>query len=102
LNSLPCITVFLTGVSAADDVNSFELGPVDFSHITISLYVGPVPGQDLVAVWIVLNLPLAFMPCCLETEIESAYARKHAAKSHLSTFLADSSNSQDGGFSKWS
>jgi hypothetical protein len=51
--------------SAAEEIDGFDLSPVNSSDVSVSLDVGPVLGEHSVAVGVDFNLPFDFKACPL-------------------------------------
>jgi len=64
----------LAGESATEDINTLKVVGSHGSDIVVSLHIGPVLGQDLLAERINLNLPANLHPRSFKAEIETAYA----------------------------
>jgi len=79
---LPGDTERLAGEPSANKVNWFEVVFSDFSHISVSLDVGPMFFEDSVAEVIYLYLPFALHSGPFEAKVETADTREEGAEGH--------------------
>jgi hypothetical protein len=77
---LPGDTERLAGEPSANKVNWFEVVFPDFSHVPVSLDVGPVFFKDSVAEVIYLHLPFALHSGPFEAKVETAYSGEEGAE----------------------
>jgi len=80
--SLSGIANVLAGEPAADQVNPFEVFALHIPHVPEAGHIGPVLHQHPLAVWFVLDLPLAHHPGPFQAEVQTTDASEHATESH--------------------
>ena len=78
--SLSGVADVLAREPPADEVNGFEVVFSDFSHIFVSLHMGPVFFKYLAAERVNLDLPRTLHSGAFEAKVESADSRKERAK----------------------
>ena len=73
----------MTGEPRGDEVNGLEFLSAEGSDVTIARHLGPVFGQDLSAVGVDLDLPLAGEACPLQAQIDGADAGEGGSEGEL-------------------
>jgi hypothetical protein len=79
---LPGDTERLAGEPSANNVNWFEVVRSDFSHVSVSLDVGPMLFEDSVAEVIYLHLPFALHSGTFEAKVETTDTGEERTETH--------------------